>query len=197
MTAEFTEREQAILLKLARQEELHTSPIPATDESGGDFTKPESMESSNIIFLLDCKQGVTHVTILSMFGVFFANFTFSSYCFFILIFFLEDPASHNMNPDQALGTAAWLVFIGYLFGLAANLANGPLMLRYGRRKVILTGFLLGITAIFLVPFIGRTIIYPNVMIMVVIMNIGSAWTANPPLIADYVRPNSIGKAYAI
>jgi len=155
------------------------------------------MECSNKIFFLNCKQGVTHLTILSMFGVFFANFTFSSYAFFILIFFLEDPASYNMTPDQALSAAAWLVFLGYLFGLVSSLANGPLMLKYGRKKVILAGFILGITALFLVPFIGTSIIYPNVMIMVVLMNIGSAWTANPPLIADYVRPSSIGKAYAI
>ena len=51
---------------------------------------------------LDCKEGVTLCTILSMFGVFFTNFAFSSYIFFILIFLLEDPATFALTPEMAL-----------------------------------------------------------------------------------------------
>ena len=40
-------------------------------------------------------------------------------------------------------------------------------------------------------------IYPNLMMMIAAVNIGTAWTQNPPLIADYVRPSSIGLAYAM
>ena len=32
---------------------------------------------------------------------------------------------------------------------------------------------------------------------ILLVHIGSAWTQNPPLIADYIQPASIGKAVAI
>ena len=54
------------------------------------------VDQGNQVLFLDCKPGVTHITILSMLGVFFTNFSFSSYVFFILIFFLEDPATFHM-----------------------------------------------------------------------------------------------------
>ena len=145
---------------------------------------------------LDCKPGVKFGTIASMFGVFFTNFTLSSYAFFILMFFLQEPTTFNMSPEKALSTGAWLVFTAYPFNLISSVLSGIMFVRFGRRKVILAGFLIAITALFLVPYIGMDI-YPNLFLLISLLNIGTAWTQNPPLIADYVRPNSIGKAYAI
>jgi len=48
----------------------------------------------------------------------------------------------------------------------------------------------------MVPYLGGNI-YPNLMILIALINVGTAWTQNPPLIADYVKPSSIGMAYAI
>ena len=145
---------------------------------------------------LDCKPGVTHTTILSMLGVFFTNFSFSSYVFFILIFFFEDPATFNMSPERALSQAAWLIFLSYPFNLLASLLSGYLFVRFGRRRVILAGFLAGITGTMLVPFVKRQI-YPSIFSLACCIMVATAVTQNPPLIADYVRPSSIGKAYAM
>ena len=145
---------------------------------------------------MECKQGVTYYTIFSMFGVFFTNFSLSSYVFFILIFFLEDPTTFNMAPDKALSQAAWLLFFAYPFNLVSSIFSGYLFVKFGRRKIIIAGFLIGITACLLVPFVG-TKIYPNVFLLAAAVMMGTAFTQNPPLIADYVRPGSIGKAYAI
>ena len=192
---DFDESERETLQRLARVEEIQDNA--GSLEDSDEFTKKGTERSEgNRIFLLDCKDGVTHATILSMFGVFFTNFAFSSYVFFILIFYLEDPASFNMTPEKALSTAAWLVFIGYPFNLLSSLISGYLFLKFGRRKVIFAGFMIGITAALAVPYCG-TNIYPSMMILIALVNIGTAWTQNPPLIADYVRPSSIGKAYAI
>ena len=57
---------------------------------------------NNRVLFLDCKEGVTTCTILSMFLVFFTNFSFSSYMFFVLIFLLEDPTMYKMSPETAL-----------------------------------------------------------------------------------------------
>ena len=145
---------------------------------------------------LDCKPGVTHTTILSMLGVFFTNFSFSSYVFFTLIFFLEDPATFNMSPERALSQAAWLLFLSYPFNLISSILSGYLFVRFGRRKVILAGFIFGITGTILIPFVSRQI-YPSVFSLACCIMIATALTQNPPLIADYVKPNSIGKAYAM
>ena len=136
-------------------------------------------------------------TILSMFGVFFTNFAFSSYVFFMLIFFLEDPNTYQMSPERALSQAAWLLFIGYPFNLVSSIASGYLFVRLGRKKLIAAGFIIGISSLFLVPYIAASSIYPNMFLLVAAVNIGTAWTQNPPLIADYIKPSSIGKAYAI
>ena len=109
-------------------------------------------DTDNVIMFLNCKEGVTYMTIFSMFGVFFTNFSLSSYIFFVMIFFLEEPTTFNMGPEKALSTAAWLVFIGYPFNLAASILSGYLFARYGRRWVIIIGFLIGVTAILLIPF---------------------------------------------
>ena len=148
------------------------------------------------MLFLDCKEGVTTCTILSMFLVFFTNFSFSSYMFFVLIFLLEDPTMYKMNPETALSQASWLIFLGYPFNVLSSICSGYLFVRFGRRKIILAGFIIAITAGFLVPFFGLTL-YPNLMLLIAAVNVGTAWTQNPPLIADYVRPSSIGLAYAI
>ena len=131
-----------------------------------------------------------------MFGVFFTNFSFSSYIFFVLIFLLEDPKLFGMAPEAALSQASFLIFCGYPFNLLSSIISGYLFVKFGRRKVIIAGFLIGITAALLVPFFGMQI-YPNLLLMIAAINIGTAWTQNPPLIADYVCPSSIGLAYAI
>ena len=66
------------------------------DELDLNYAKQDGV---NIIMYMDCKPGVTYITILSMFMVFFTNFSFSSYVFFILIFFFEDPLTFNMQPE--------------------------------------------------------------------------------------------------
>ena len=135
------------------------------------------------------------MTIISMFGVFFTNFSLSSYIFFVMIFFLEDPTTFNLAPEKALSTAAWLVFIGYPFNLISSILSGYLFARYGRRIVITFGFIVAVTAILLIPFIVNKI-YPSMCFITAAINTGTAFTQNPPLIADYVRPKSIGLAYA-
>ena len=167
------------------------------DETTDDYqAMPPTLKTVNRVCFLDCKEGVTTGTILSMFGVFFTNFSFSSYVFYILIFFLEDPKTFSMSPEKALSTAAWLLCVCYPFNLVSSLFSGYLFVRFGRRNIILTGFLLGISSCMFVPFMSYSI-YPNLFLVIVMVNIGTAWTQNPPLIADYVKPNSIGKAYAI
>ena len=81
---------------------------------------------------LYCKEGVTTVNILSMFGVFFTNFSLSSYCFFILVFFLEAPDTFSMSPEKALSTGAWLIFLGYPFNLISSVCSGYLFVKFGR-----------------------------------------------------------------
>lgn len=112
---------------------------------------------------------------MSMFGVFFTNFAYSSYIFFILIFFLEDERTFNMSPEKALSSAAWLVFLGYPFNVVSSLACGYLFVRFGRRRVILAGFLIAITSGLLFPFVGNTL-YPNIFVLVALINVGTAWT---------------------
>jgi len=89
-----------------------------------------------------------------------------------------------------------LIFLGYPFNLLSSIVSGYLFVKFGRRKIIILGFFIGITAAFLVPFFGMQM-YPNLLMMIAAVNIGTAWTQNPPLIADYVQPSSIGLAYAI
>ena len=131
-----------------------------------------------------------------MFGTFFINFTFSSYVFFILIFFLEDKNTFALSPETALSRASWLIFWGYPFNLVSCLTSGYVFVYFGRRKVIFFGFTLAITASLLLPFIG--VAYQSYLyICFIAVNIGTALTQNPPLIADYIRPESIGLAYSI
>ena len=131
-----------------------------------------------------------------MFGVFFTNFSFSSYLFFVLIFMLEEPLMFNMTPEKALSMASWLLFLGYPFNFLSSIVSGYLFVKFGRRKVILAGFLIAITAALLIPLLGMTI-YPNLVLLIAAINLGTAWTQNPPLVADYVKPSSIGMAYAM
>ena len=154
------------------------------------------VSAENIVLGLNCKEGVTHWTILSMLLVFFTSFTFSSYCFFVLIFIFEDSQFFHMGPAAALRSAAWLIFWGYPFNLMSSMLTGYLFVKFGRRKVILAGFLMSITGGLLTPFCGKSI-FPGMYLAILLIHIGSAWTQNPPLIADYVKPNSIGKAVAI
>ena len=167
-----------------------------SDVSSNDgFTRSSSFENdANIILWLECKEGGTLWTLLSMFSVFFTSFTFSSYCFFVLVFLFEDSKYFHMEPALALRSAAFLIFWGYPFNLVSSMLTGQLYVKFGRRKLILAGFFLSITGGLLAPFA------PNVYVMylyILLVHIGSAWTQNPPLIADYIQPASIGKAVAI
>ena len=130
--------------------------IDGYNDKDMNYTK---VDQGNQVMLLDCKPGVTHITILSMLGVFFTNFSLSSYVFFILIFFLEDPATFHMKPDQALSQASWLLFLSYPFNMLFSILSGYLFVRFGRRKVIMVSFAIGITALLLIPFVGKEI-YP-------------------------------------
>ena len=77
-----------------------------------------------------------------------------------------------------------------------SILSGYLFVKFGRKKAILTGFIVGITGAFVVPFM-KAQIYPNIFIPIICVMMATALTQNPPLIADYVKPGSIGKAYAI
>ncbi len=101
LTENFNKRDQASLRRMAKQESLQDT-TSAKDSSN--FRKSSEINSvlGNRILFLDCKEGVTLCTVLSMFGVFFTNFAFSSYIFFILIFLLEDPATFALTPELAL-----------------------------------------------------------------------------------------------
>ena len=155
----------------------------------------EKQETKNLIFFLECKEGVTTTTIICMFLVFFTNFSLSSYLLFMVVFFFEDPETYNLSPEKALSTAAWLLFVSYPFNLITCVGTGYLFARFGRRKLIIMGFLVAITCLIMVPFFGTTL-YPSLLLMAIGINMGTAFTQNPPLIPDYIRPNSIGKAYA-
>lgn len=159
-----------------------------------EYKKADSV--TNTVFGLDCKEGVTHGTIASMFLVFFTTFAFSSYCFFVLIFIFEESKYFHMGPAKALSSAAWLIFAGYPFNLMSSMLTGYLFVRFGRQKVILAGFLMSVTGGLLTPFAGQSV-FPGMYLCILLIHIGSAWTQNPPLIADYIKPNSIGKAVAI
>ena len=139
---------------------------------------------------------MTHLTVLSMYSVFFTSFAFSSYCFFVLIFIFEESRYFQMGPASALSSAAWLIFWGYPFNLLSSMLTGYLFVKCGRRKLILAGFILSITGALLTPFVGKSI-FPGMYCCILLIHIGSAWTQNPPLIADYIKPNSIGKAVAV
>ena len=147
-----------------------------SDVSSNDgYTRSSTFNSndSNVIFWLECKEGVTHWTLLSMFSVFFTNFAFSSYCFFVLVFLFEDSANFHMEPAKALRMSAYILFWGYPFNLIASMLSGPLYVRFGRRNMILTGFMMAITGGLLAPFA------PNVYVMylyILFVLTGSAWT---------------------
>ena len=80
--------------------------------------------------------------------------------------------------------------------MIASILSGYLFVRFGRRKVILSGFIAGVTGILIIPYVERQI-YPWIFIICCVLMIATSMTQNPPLIADYVKPNSIGKAYAM
>ena len=102
ITTKFNQRDQASLRKMAKQESLQDDQV-LLETSSPDLKDDQLLTpTGNRIVFLDCKEGVTTCTILSMFGVFFTNFAFSSYIFFILIFLLEDPDTYNLTPEIAL-----------------------------------------------------------------------------------------------
>ena len=153
------------------EEDENLSDVSSTDDC---YTRYGSInQKSNVILWLECKEGVTIGTLMSMFSVFFTSFTFSSYCFFILIFLFEDSKYYHMDPAMALRSSAFLIFWGYPFNLISSLLSGQLFVKYGRRNVILAGFMLSITGGLLAPFT------PNVYLMylaILLVHIGSAWT---------------------
>ena len=117
-----------------------------------------------------------------------------SFTLFIMIFFFEQ--EFNMKPETALSTVSLLIFFSIPLNILSSTLSGYIFNRYGRKKPILAGFLISITGCLLVPYAGQTV-YPNIYLLVCMIHIGSAWTQNPPLIADYIEPNSIGKAVAV
>ena len=153
------------------EEDENLSDVSSTDDC---YTRQSSNTAgSNVILWLECKEGVTAWTLVSMFSVFFTSFTFASYCFFILVFLFEDSKYYHMEPAMALRSSAFLIFWGYPFNMVSSLLSGQLYVKYGRRNVILAGFLLSITGGLLSPFA------PNVYVMyltILLVHIGSAWT---------------------
>ena len=141
---------------------------------------------------MNCKEGVTYKTLLAMYLTFFTSMTISSFGFFTMIFFFEE--DFGLTPEKALSTVSLLLFYGMPFNLISSVFSGYIFNRFGRKKPILAGFLVTLTALLCVPFVGTI---EAVLCLLIVTQITSAWTQNPPLIADYVEPNSIGKAVAM
>ena len=156
--------------------------------------KTDEAEVQNRILFLNCKEGVKRTTILSMYLTFFCSMVLSSYCLFTIIFYFE--IEFDMKPEIALSTFSLCFFWSNPFSIISTVCSGYVFSRFGRRKPIFAAFVVSITGALLLPWVGKEI-YPNVYICLVMVLIGNGFTTNPPLIADYVLPNSVGKAVAI
>ena len=141
---------------------------------------------------MNCKEGVTYKTLLAMYLTFFTSMTISSFGFFTMIFFFEE--DYHQTPQKALSTVSLLLFYGMPFNLISSVFSGYIFNKFGRKKPIFIGFFMTLTILVFIPFVGTI---DGVLVLMIISQITSAWTQNPPLIADYIEPNSIGKAVAI
>ena len=110
-----------------------------------------------------------------MFSVFFTSFTFSSYCFFILVFVFEDSKYFHMGPEAALSSASWLLFWGYPLNLISSMLTGYLFVKFGRTKVIYSGYIMGIVGLLLTAYAGVKV-FPHMYLCIILVHIGSAWS---------------------
>jgi MFS family permease len=92
--------------------------------------------------------------------------------------------------------AAKLLGLSWPFCLLTTLTSSYIFIKFGRRKPIFFGFLIGILGCLLVPFIAKEI-YPGVYVCLILIQIGTTITSNTPLIADYVKERSMGSAIAV
>ena len=170
----FTADEQSFLRGLSKQDSVAARKIDDVSSEDDEYAKAKPINvEKNMVLWLECKEGVTLWTVLSMFSVFFTSFAFSSYCFFVLIFIFEDSAYFHMGPARALQKVAWLLFASYPFNVISSMLTGYLFVKFGRKNLILAGFALSITGALAVAF------SPNIQVLylfIVLIHIGSAWT---------------------
>ena len=126
---------------------------------------------SNRIMFLNCKEGVTFMTIFAMYFTFFTSMTISSFGFFIMIFFFEE--DYNMSPEKALSTVSMLLFYGTPFNLLSSVTSGYVFNKFGRKKPILLGFVGTLSILVWIPFVGRV---DGVLALMILSQITTAYT---------------------
>jgi MFS family permease len=133
---------------------------------------------------LKCHAGITKINIIGAFLVLFTSASFSAYNVFILIFFLEDKYQpFAMKPAEALSAAAELLFFSFPFCIITSFGSGWIFGKFGRRKPIFTGYLIGVLGASIVPFVAKTII-PGVYFCLVLIQVGATITLSSPLLVD-------------
>ena len=183
LATKFSEEEQRQLKRIVRKEQLakaaETQQSHRRSSTHNRNSSPSIVTASddthevkaNRLMLMNCKEGVTYKTLLAMYLTFFTSMTISSFGFFTMIFFFEE--DFGLSPEKALSTVSLLLFYGMPFNLISSVFSGYIFNRFGRKKPILAGFIVTITALLFIPFVGTI---EAVLGLLIVAQITSAWT---------------------
>ncbi|CDW86717.1 major facilitator superfamily mfs_1 [Stylonychia lemnae] len=113
-----------------------------------------------------------------------------------IIFLLRDPLYYNISQEDIGTISSDLIFYSMFPQMVAVIAYGYIYDIYGRRKTITFSVLGAWLVLVLVPQ-GAPNVYPFVYIIRSIFTITTIGSTSHPLINDYVKNDSRGKASAL
>eukprot|EP00347_Sterkiella_histriomuscorum_P013627 403363997 len=155
---------------------------------------PRSYQESQSILNLKVKQGVTTWNIVAMTLILFTVLQFLLFYEVSLIFLLQSKDNFNLTTNEAQTAVNDIIFWSQLLTLIFDLLAGSTHDLLGRKLTIFIGFTIACSAFVVQPWLSA--VYPGILICRSIVQIGLSGPASTPLVADYVKQSSRGKASA-
>jgi MFS family permease len=111
-----------------------------------------------------------------------------------IIFMLQDTAYFNVDPDEVGRTTSQLIFWGLIVSLFLQIGFGYAYDIFGRRALILASTATNAAVLYFIPYTSPSLLQLQMCLILVRICL-SVIHANP-LIVDYIKKDSRGKAIA-
>ena len=155
----------------------------------------EAVERENVFLGIKLKKNATYVNLFSIFYVFFIMTTIGGYVNVQIVYLLRDTGYFDVNQDHIGRITSNILLTALIVGALWGTVAGTIYDIFSRKMPIFFAGIMGAFLLFLCPHSAPSIVWLTLIRACIQMCMSTM--LSHPLIMDYVKKDSRGKAAAI